>query len=980
MEITVTFRKDVSVIENKWQDAQRVDQDDMEVEQNRNNEIDAAIIQNHFGSGILISSPQQNVLFDSDILDATQAGLLAANKFDGTGLSPATQPSDINLGNQLEVELIDSNVIGRLSVKVVIIGLSFDDTLQSDRFYFYRNEKQVTSRHYKRILTIFTNDFKGNANCSRRLGGRLVIKEAASFQLSRDPVMASQDLEPDIFWRDFKVADTSISLAQTIQNGMGSEFSVDGLDINTTGLTPRKLLANDVTSQVGQKFLAKANNIQKVTLLLGVDKDITVSVDTEFDWTGDIIVSIYPLQTTVDCPTDIVPSLAIDFDPDNVPLAQISYNQNTLRDYGYVLNNVPQPIDFVFNSTAIGSVANGGVIISDNYYAVTVKRSGAATKGNIFVAEGRDHTDDSRITLFSGVWVDVPEEDLWFQIWTDAAKVADGQGYDSGNGIMFTKTKMDSVTGAIIDNQNGQYPLSDTGENIINTAVLSAIPEETDQVQDERTGNPVFSRKKFVPSFSFVTESNLNDLKDISEPLIIGCVQDTNPKINPLLTKTQTLPGLAKGDLFCIINPDSDLLSLNLLGSKLIPDKNAINLAYKIFKVTSCIDGYGDINGDGYIDNLDITLATTLIGESYYYDTTQQKIKDGYFSTLELLRADVDGDGYITNNDVDLVTQYVNKTINGFPAGSSFTHLCLQVQQLIGRNDGYYDCDGYVRIDGYTGLDIVSPDALTPAELIYDGYMLTPTIETNSVFTTVPFAGVEYNIVPLPFWQPWLLALSSQARQVPTTFTFPTSIIPNDCSIPSTFKCVDRNKVEPKSDPGRNDFYVPDNLYIGSGEILRPDGSNYSIDFEVGTVILQLPQIPLSESAINIFDKFVADRGDGFTKAGYPAMRYADCTTVQSTDLAFGKVRFNISLQSFAPNLDGYTDEDGYGVIVDDIIGVYLDTATGILKLTIKDLAVDAVYKTLVSKIQILVYLKKAGWKNTPLIINTSEVSGLISS
>lgn len=977
----MTFRKDVSVIENKWQDAQRVDQNDMDAEQTHNNEIDAAIVQNHFGSGVLISSPQQNVLFDSDLLDATQAGLLAAGNFDGTGLASHAQPSDINLGNQLEVELSGSDVVGRLSVKVAIIGLSFDGTLQIDRFYFYRNEKQVTSRHYKRILTIFTNDFKGNNNCSRQLNGRLTVKEASSFQLSRDPIMASQDVEPDIFWRDFKVAATSISLAETIQAGMGSEFSVDGLDINTTGLTARRLGPDDVTSQIGEKFQATTNNIQKITLLLGVDKEGTASVETEFDWTGDLVISIYPLQTTVDCPTDIVPDLAIDFDPDNVPLAQVSYNQVTLRDYGYVLNDVPQPVDFVFSSTATGSVSNGGVIVPGNFYAITVRRSGAVTLGTIFVSEGRDHTENARITLFSGVWVDIPEEDLWFQVWTDAAKVADGQGYDSGNGMMFTKTVTDSITGAVIDNQARHYPMSDTGENIINTAVLAAIPEETVQVQDERTGNPVFSRKKFIPSFSFVDELGLESLKDISEPLVIGCMQDTNPKINPILVKMQDLPGLAKNDTFCIVNPDSDLLSLNLLGSKLIPDMSCdCGGSYKIVKITSCVDGYGDVNGDGYIDTADIALATSLIGESYHYSSTQQKIIDGYFSTLELLRADVDGDGYITSTDVDLITQYVNKFTNSFPVGSSFTHICLQVQQLIGRNDGYYDCDGYIRIDGYTGLDIVSPEDLSPAELIYDGYITPPIINSNPIFTTVPFSGVEYSIVPLPFWQPYLLAVSSQARQVPTTFTLPTSITPNDCSIPTTFKCVDKNQVEPRSDPGRNDFYVPDNLYLGRGEILRPDGSNYSVDFEIGTVILQLPEVPLSESAINIFDKFVSDRGDGFTRAGYPAMRYADCTTVQSTDLFLGKVRFSVSLQSFAPNLDGYTEEDGYGVIVDDIIGVHLNTETGILKLTIKDLAVDAVYKTLVSKIQILVYLKKAGWKNAPLVINTSEVVGLISS
>ena len=53
----MTFRKDVAIIQNKYHDAQRVDKSDMEVEQTRNNEIDAAIVQNHFGSGVLISAP-----------------------------------------------------------------------------------------------------------------------------------------------------------------------------------------------------------------------------------------------------------------------------------------------------------------------------------------------------------------------------------------------------------------------------------------------------------------------------------------------------------------------------------------------------------------------------------------------------------------------------------------------------------------------------------------------------------------------------------------------------------------------------------------------------------------------------------------------------------------------------------------------------------------------------------------------------------
>lgn len=975
----MTKRVDVSAIHNLWHDAQRVDQTDMDVEQNRNVQIDSAIVNNHFGSGVLLSTPQPITLFDSDNLNSTQAALVASHNFDGTGINLDSQPSDINLGNQLEIELTDSIVFGRLSVKVAVIGLSFDDQLQIDRFYFYRNEKQVTSKHYKRILCVFFNDFKGNLNCSRNNGGRITIKETSSFQLSRDATALAQDVEPDLFWRDFKLPSLSVSLFNTVQTGIGPEFDADALEINITGRPNRTLDAGDVTSQVGQKFQAQTNNIQKITLLLGAQRDDALPIENIFDWSGEIIVSVYPLQTSTSCPTDIIPELAIDFDPTNEPLAQLSFSQATMKDLGYVLTDVLQPVDFIFNATKIGYPSTSKITVG-NFYAVTVKRSGAATAGQILIGVGNDKIDDSRVTLFNSVWVDVPEEDLWFQIWTDAAKVADGTGYDAGNGIFIPKTKTDQTTGAVIDNQTDHYSFSDTGENIVNTAVIQAIVEETVTEQNERTGNDVLSRQQYVPSFSFVDESGLSDLKNISEPLVLGCVQDTNPKQNPTITKQQNIIGLAKGDNFCIINPDADLLSLNLLGSKLVPNQSCSEETFRIFRVTFCTDGYGDVNGDGYINSSDITIASSLIGESIFFTSTQQKIVDGYFSTLELLRADVDGDGYVTSNDVDLITQYVNRIINSFPAGSSFTHLCLQVQQSIGRYDGYFDCDGYVRLDGYNGINVVSSGNLSQSELEYDGYITTPVLELDTIFTTVPFAGVSYQITPQPFWQPYLLALSSDVRLVPTTFTFPSAIVQTACAAPVTFECHDRNEITPTSDPGRNDFFVPDNLYIGKGQILRPDGSNYKIDFEVGTVILQLPQIPLSESSINIFDKLVADRGDGFTRGGFPAMRYSDCTTVQDEDLFLNKVRFNVALQSFAPNLDGYTDDDGYGIIIDDIIGVHLDQITGILKLTIKDLSVDSVFLTLVTKIQIIVYLKKAGWNNQIITVTPDEVAGLVST
>ena len=125
----MTKRLPTSIIQNLWHDAQTVDKNDMDVEQSYNNQTNAAIVNNFFGSGVLVNSPNQIILFDSNNLDVISASLLAANKFDGTGINVTAQPSDNNLGNQIEIELSDSDVFGRLSTKVLIIGLSFNDEL-----------------------------------------------------------------------------------------------------------------------------------------------------------------------------------------------------------------------------------------------------------------------------------------------------------------------------------------------------------------------------------------------------------------------------------------------------------------------------------------------------------------------------------------------------------------------------------------------------------------------------------------------------------------------------------------------------------------------------------------------------------------------------------------------------------------------------------------------------------------------------------
>jgi hypothetical protein len=134
-----------------------------------------------------------------------------------------------------------------------------------------------------------------------------------------------------------------------------------------------------------------------------------------------------------------------------------------------------------------------------------------------------------------------------------------------------------------------------------------------------------------------------------------------------------------------------------------------------------------------------------------------------------------------------------------------------------------------------------------------------------------------------------------------------------------------------------------------------------------------------NHAVMNVFSKLVLDSGDGFTSTGYPAAKFADCTTVQADALLRNQLRFAVSIQSIFLNQDGY-DIDGYGIIVDNTIGVNMDQTTGLMILTMNDISNSALYAELKTKILITVYLKKAGWNNVPLVVPYNQVSGLFAS
>jgi hypothetical protein len=1055
------MRIPVSSPQNLFFDTMNVDNTNLTLEQTHDNIIQSGIIDSHFGSGVLPDSLIQRVLFNSESAN----GLL-----DGKPISIQSQPSDSNNGNQLQIELCGSKASGNRTVKVLIIGLDFQNNLQYDRFTFDRNEKQLSSKHYRSILTLLFNDFIGAANQSLNLGGVITIKEANPLTLSRDCIMISQDVEPNLFFRDFFVS-TGSTLAGTLAAALPS-YNIDNLDISTAPLSYASIIENDVSSQVAQKFLASTNNIQKITLLFSVINETTPS---NLVWTGDLLISLYPLQSTVSCPTDITPQAPIDFDPSNIPLAQLSVNYSTLLASGIQLNTVPQPVDFIFSNTPVGS---GLVIQSGTYYAVTVKRAGSADTCQIQLAVGTNKASNTWETLFNGsVWVDVPEQSLWFQVWTDSAKVSDGQAYDAGNGVFVPKTQINPTTGLTQD-----YVLNDIQfvRNDLYYALLQAITVDSVPVQSERTGEPVFTQQQFEPSITLLNATSLANIQNVSEPLIIGTISDQNVKtynaFNSTLTAAFHEYGMVGNQIVIKVITDPtdgyrydqniiELVSLlvngSLNGAKIIPNTANPSFYYKISKAEYISMIYGDVNGDGIVDDNDLALAQQLAtvnlniipSYSQYIQQTELFVADGYLqwqvldpslniiasgsdgilvpnpsngaqanfgsasanfnsisnlggdtfaifnsvtspgnngsfsivnlisnnditiqkqyytsdTILEIMRSDINGDMILNATDINYISNYVN-AVAPIPAttspankiGTSFNAIRLTLEKYIDRNDDY-PSNGTNR-----------GDTLHPLPDVYlDGY----TLFANQ---NLQYNPLSFSIMSQLVWDQSSVVVNSNPRLVQASFNYQTGYTNPLCYVPGVI-----SQTFPRAqpfDPGRNDFFISNNLIVNNGgQFLRPDGYFMKMDYEMSTILFEIPEVSFdTEHSVNLLTDFIADvTGTGYTNLGYRAMKFADCTNVTLNALNLNQIRFGTAVQSFSPQLDGIDPQCITGIIVDGKIGVSINYSTGLLTLNFTNLYQDPVKQTLNTKIEVTVYLKKAGWNNTPIYVNSTKTQNI---
>lgn len=931
-----------------YQDGQQLTETDFTDEQSYNDGINESLENNFFGSGIIEEFPNIRTIFDTDDLNSTQQALLDSYAFDGQNVyigSDLVDVSDeiegVNLAIQLSGTFLDD--YGSANIKVSIIGDTFGDDLIHDDLIFKTDGTQITKGRYKLVRAILFNNFAGSLTNSQRyacdgynLVGRCLIREAKAMEVSADPIMVSQTAQPSLYWSEFSLPSYTTTLNQVLQSAIGASRSLADLNIGLASEGQRELVANDVTTRIGQKFLATGSNIQKISVLLSSKYNpLHLPGEDGYEWRGDIVLTIHKLQTDVDCPESPVPDNAIDFDPDPTILAQIVLDETDLLYQGVILSGTPQIVDFVLTGTNVGDPVRTP-IEEGSYYVFTIGRSGAATYGTILLEEASDRVDNSYMTIYDGTqWINVTESDMWFAVYGDYIKVSDGIAYDEGVGIQIPRIAPDET------NTEAPYiydavPFYTSSYDAYNYALLENLDAFSEPEQDQRTGNLVYSRVASSPDVSLINSSALTTLLVTNpDPVLLATSRDINPRGNPSsITGRTYLPGLVIGNTFNILRPDADILQNNLIGSILFPSTSCggASCAFRITKQTLFDDAYGDINGDGVIDLNDLTIIDDWISTYTSIDITDTAqhylFYTGVIDTMQFLRADVNGDGVVDNSDKVLIENYINKLTLSFPVGSTFARTELLVEDLSDPLVAFAD------IPGSCCTSFTAPIA-----------------------TYIPWR-IDY----FATWIPDRIIVTDERRLLATTFVSPVTT--------SDLK-------------GRNDFFIPGNILI-EGNILNPDESFYSVDVEMNQLTLDIPITDTYSNptfldgytGILLFDNFVAESSNGLTSGGFSAMRYADGSYVQIGDFDLNRVKITASLQSIS-NEYSVT----FGGSIKDQVGLYYDPSTSLLMLYMKDLYDDLegnLLPALSTKILVTVYLKHAGFINTSGTITKDQMMNLL--
>lgn len=714
-------------------DGQRITESDLDAQQINNDTVISNLTLDFHGSGIIKASPfEEKILLDTRqpgeyAVDDNPSKLdLESGTFDGLAITLDKQPSDAIRGNRIEFELIDSSVSGKIKTKVLVLGRAFDGInsqgqLVAEIIDFSKNCKKVSQNYYLKIISVLFNNFSGGTGKTEALEvaesinvisdttGYMIIREAEPLSVYPATKMAYQIESPNYDLIHFITSSVNKSISDEIELGLGSLGTISDLYIELVSREQVLFEQNGLTSvSYGQKFLAKTNNIQRIDLLLSVQRDDSRDTGLEFDFSGDLVISIHELASDVDCPTDAVPDDLIDFDPELTPIIEVSYGQEDLETLGYKLSDEPQLVSFNFSGTLIADPNIDPSISPNKYYAIIISRRGDNRTGTIALEKGYDKvfkkTDDSiplsiieQFEKQSSKYIEFDpttkrflndsESSLWYVVHSDSIEVTDGTAYsDTGKAITIPKT-LEYIGDTEISNFERNISLRTVSEDTPNYVVISQIQKFTDPDTHPRTGNLVFTRYHDAAKISIVNATELDELTEDTYPVLLAKINDKNVREAQNITGTFDKPGLINTNNVIIVNPSSTILNSNLINRVLVPDTNCnCNSRYRIISVECLNLKIGDLNGDGEITPADVSALLNNIGHTINSATTERSILGGSLDILDFIKSDVNDDGTIDGLDIELLEDAADGYVN-FNVAEEIKVLILKLENILTEDD-----------------------------------------------------------------------------------------------------------------------------------------------------------------------------------------------------------------------------------------------------------------------------------------------------
>jgi hypothetical protein len=797
-------------------DGQRVTEVDLDTEQIHNNTVSADIVKDFHGSGVVNDTPFETRI----LLDTRSPGLYIENgnenpsksdiesgTYDGKGISLDRQTSDPVRGNRVEFELVDSEMLGRKKVKIMVLGRAFDGLnsqgeLVAEFIEFGENSKKLSKHYYTRIISVLFNDFSGGSGRTENLtsvdsldlisntNGYMIVRETEPLKVFPASVVSYQVESPNLDMINFITSDPTRTVRDEIILALGSTNTISDLYVELLGREEITLAKDAATSiKYGQKFLSEVDNLQRIDILMSVERDATRPAGSQFDFSGDLVMSIHELSSDIDCPTDAVPEDLIDYDPEITPLIEISFGQGDLEALGFSLTDTPQIVSFNFAGTLLADPNLEPSIKSGKFYSFLIRRSGDNRTGTIILEKGFDKVfgkTESNVTLtpierfgkrtskyteFDPItkrFINDSQSSLWYRVHSDALEITNGTAYaDTGKAVTIPKT-IGFIGNTEISNFEKNITLRTVAEGSNNYVILSHIEEFTDPGTHPRTGNFLFTRIVDGAALSVVNDTELDDILEDTVPLLLGRVVDTNVRDAQTITGTLDKPGLISNDTILLIDPGADVLAANLINRVITPDIDCdCNSIYRIADVDCLLLRPGDFDSDGKYTSSDLTGMLGVVGNTINSEVTERSILGGEIDILDFIRGDLDANDTIDGTDIELLEDAVDGYVN-FVVPQEIKVLQLRLENILEADDNPIifsdalstgvttpgeDILGFSVLTENQGLiirpgDTVEIDAVSLDSGIYK--IATKTVEADGVtitvtVTTLDDASVSFN-------------------------------------------------------------------------------------------------------------------------------------------------------------------------------------------------------------------------------------------